>query len=507
MAIKDQNANSEAEAVREQQKDMNEFLKKSYLGIYIVMALVDIVGMCLYLDNHLKYLCLLASIVVSFVISYSFYNCNHYRFSIKYVDFCLFMMVCTAHIFLLKIGIVYVILMYPVLIFGLLYFNLRYLFITSCTYIVVHMAYMIYVIFVLENATDSNKLSILLYFLADCGFLYGIIRNSIQANALNALAGKIIGQKMKEIMNIIKGILEVTNTIENKANETGNIMNELEISSDIVNNAISEISLGIQSNAESIQMQTVMTNTAQGEIEKTSNTFKNVVEIAQKSDYAIKNGTELLKRIGNQAESITRQNQKVVYSMDALKDKTKKVLSISSIILEISNKINLLSLNAAIESARAGEAGKGFAVVSQEIRNLASQTKDASVEITTIVNELHDNAYVASDVIASGVNQADEQRSLILLAHNDFAEIENNIDNLARIIADVNRSMDEMVKSNDIIVNSIQDISSVDEEITASTVALEQLGLKNRGDVNRVKALIQELVEQAKELESYRTNN
>jgi methyl-accepting chemotaxis protein len=70
----------------------------------------------------------------------------------------------------------------------------------------------------------------------------------------------------------------------------------------------------------------------------------------------------------------------------AIKDQSGKIGETVNLIVDIADKINLLSLNASIEAARAGEAGRGFAVVADEIGKLAFQTQESIKEIEKVLS-------------------------------------------------------------------------------------------------------------------------
>ena len=94
-------------------------------------------------------------------------------------------------------------------------------------------------------------------------------------------------------------------------------------------------------------------------------------------------------------ETLLKFIDEIIKANDANRERAEEFSPIVSAITEISQQINLLSLNAAIEASRAGEMGKGFAVVSSEIRKLADKTKDETEKIVPIVQS------ITSDIVTS----------------------------------------------------------------------------------------------------------
>jgi methyl-accepting chemotaxis protein len=102
-----------------------------------------------------------------------------------------------------------------------------------------------------------------------------------------------------------------------------------------------------------------------------------------------KNLNESFDYINSVVKKTTVGNEKlsmVENTMAQIKDQSRMIAETISIIVDIADRINLLSLNASIEAARAGEYGRGFAVVANEIGKLAVQTSDSIKEIERVLS-------------------------------------------------------------------------------------------------------------------------
>ena len=107
-----------------------------------------------------------------------------------------------------------------------------------------------------------------------------------------------------------------------------------------------------------------------------------------------------------------------ITGMQAINQNSKQIGNILTVITEIANQTNLLSLHAAIEAAMAGEHGTGFAVVAEEVRKLAERSATAAKEITALIQ-------TSNRAITDGtkmVNTAGEALNSIQSAITDSAE-------------------------------------------------------------------------------------
>lgn len=189
------------------------------------------------------------------------------------------------------------------------------------------------------------------------------------------------------------------------------------------------------------------------------NTSGNASEINGKLASIVRNTADLDEELTARVTDISkaqRDSREMGELFADLSQKTEQIQEITGSIRDVSERTNILAINASIEAARAGgEAGKGFRIIAGEVRALAQKTKDFAGTIETNIDEFRR----ASDRVTQYV-----------------AAFTGVLDSFTRNIMEIRDRFSENTRHQAAVGGAVSQISgAVSEEAAALNVGLEAL--------------------------------
>ncbi len=222
-----------------------------------------------------------------------------------------------------------------------------------------------------------------------------------------------VNELFDNLYNIFQKALSSTNNVVVDAKLESGKMEKTYKDNESLVSQISSISSAID---EIIMSHKEMTKSAKFAQNSSNESFKRAQE-----------GNLMIEDIISEIKNVSSSIEKLRETMKILDDRSKEIGDVISLISDIADQTNLLSLNAAIEAARAGEQGRGFAVVADEVKKLAERTSKSTSDTKQIIERLFDETSKTVEAIKYSAEEVKKITEKTRTAEDIFKNIMNAV--------------------------------------------------------------------------------
>ena len=174
------------------------------------------------------------------------------------------------------------------------------------------------------------------------------------------------------------------------------------------------------------------------------------------------------------AKNLDRSNE----ILKEFSGRIEEVNQIGAFILEISESLNLLSLNASIEAARAGEAGKGFTVVASEMNGMAQKTSESMVSINDILESIVKSSEEVGNCIKDSVEVFNESVKEFDSVSDSFRAIDRQSAGISNMMGDIFNKIEHINENSKITRARSSAAYAASEHIVDKTAEISEVSKK-----------------------------
>ncbi|KZY80166.1 chemotaxis protein, partial [Oleiphilus sp. HI0069] len=301
-----------------------------------------------------------------------------------------------------------------------------------------------------QNEQNQNAILRLLDELADLADGDLTTEATVTEDFTGAIADSI-NFAIDQMRGLVKAIRDTALQVASSAQETQGTAMQLAESSEHQAQEIAGASAAVNEMAVSIDQ--VSSNAA----ESTS--------VAERSVTIAKKGAEVVQNTIHGMDTIREQIQETSKRIKRLGESSQEIGDIVSLINDIADQTNILSLNAAIQASMAGDAGRGFAVVADEVQRLAERSSAATKQIEALVKTTQTDTNEA--VISMEHTTAEVVRGARLA--QDAGVALEEIETVSMSLADLIQNISNASRQQSLSAGHISNTMNVIQEITSQT--------------------------------------
>lgn len=283
----------------------------------------------------------------------------------------------------------------------------------------------------------------------------------LMAKALSGLTGKL-GEVLRNIKDSSLVLSDASNDLNAFAASTEKTANEVGL-------AVSEISQGAHTQSEDIEDATVHVDKMGETIQKIVTKVENLNQTSDKMEHSKEEAEAIIQELVSSSDRTYEEVQRIESQVRLTDDAVSKIGAAVTLISNIADETNLLSLNASIEAARAGEAGKGFSVVASQIQKLAEESNRSAAGISKIIEELSYESGKTVEAMDKMNMILDEQQEKLQITRFKFGDVSRGIQASRNEVQEIRRDSESCEDARDKVSDVFRNLAAASEQNAAAT--------------------------------------
>jgi len=288
------------------------------------------------------------------------------------------------------------------------------------------------------------------------------------------LTQKVSVARADEIGDLGKGLDAMVTGLKDVATQTRLVAESL-------NTATAEILASTQQQAASTAEQAAavqQANATMTEISQSgaqiSERARQVATAAEATSSASASGLQSVRNTTQIMDGIREQAEAVATNVISLSEKTQAIGEIITTVNDIAEQSHLLALNAAIQAAVAGEQGRSFSVVANEMKNLAAQSKQATIQVRGILGDIQKGITTSVMLTEEAVKRADSGRQQANVADQTIRKLTESVEESVRAFQQIVGGSSQQQIGFEQVTHAFRNISVATQQTATSTKQSEK---------------------------------